>query len=114
MTTPSGNQAPNPQVSFDETRINKAAANRASSTSGFYQWLLAYTVIIVILMVINRTRIGHTLIYYSLALLLLLQLVLNYQWLASALSPITNMVARTPTQSQGGNTVNGGVQMTQG
>jgi hypothetical protein len=93
-----GNQAPAPQATFDETRINKAAANRANSSSGFYAWLLSYTVIIVILAVINRTRIGHTIIYYSLALLLLLQLVLNYNWFVTALSPITNMIARNPTK----------------
>lgn len=86
-----GNQAANPTVSYTMSQKDATLAQAANSTSAFYRWILAYTVIIVVLVVLNKTRVGHILIYYALALLLLLQLVINYQWFAQALSPITNI-----------------------
>ena len=84
-----GNQAFNPTVSYTLSPQDASRAAAANSTSSFFRFLLAYTVVIVIAVAVNKTRLGHLVIYYSLALLLLLQLVLNYKWFQQAIAPLT-------------------------
>jgi len=55
-----------------------------------FQWVLAWAVVLAFLALITRTRLGYTLVYYALALVLLFLILTNYQWIASALAPIAN------------------------
>lgn len=47
-----------------------------------YQFVAGWIVLIVVLMFINKTRVGHVLIYYGLMMLILTVLVLEYKVLA--------------------------------
>lgn len=65
--------------------------NQQTSSPGWdatYKWLLAWIVAIVILTLINKTRIGHVFIYYWLWLLILFLFVTQYQFMANVLAPI--------------------------
>ncbi len=52
-----------------------------------FQWILAWSVLGVVLLLLARTRIGYLLIYYALALSILFLIVTQYQWFAKALAP---------------------------
>ena len=65
-----------------------AAAPDVQGASAF-AWLLAFAVVIFILWLLNKTRIGHALLYYLLALAVISLLLINYRWLAGVLSPLT-------------------------
>lgn len=60
-----------------------------SSGDYTYRWLLAWAVVLVLVGLANRTRVGHAALYYLLALMLLFLVVTQYRWLTWALSPIT-------------------------
>lgn len=47
-----------------------------------YQFVLGWILIIAVLVLINKTRLGHVIIYYSLLLIILLILVTEYKQLA--------------------------------
>lgn len=68
-----------------------------SPAVGIMRWVIAWAVVIMVLALLNRTRLGHTLIYYALALMLLLLLVTQYKWLANVLQPITGKDAGSYT-----------------
>jgi hypothetical protein len=53
-----------------------------------YKWLLAWLVAIMVLTLINKTRIGHVFIYYWLWLLILFLVVTQYKYIAAALGPL--------------------------
>lgn len=63
-----------------------------SSAAVAFAWITAWTVMLVLLFAINRTRIGHTLIYYALVLMIVLLLVTNVGWFVQALKPFTDAV----------------------
>jgi hypothetical protein len=65
------------------------------------RWLLAWGVLLILLSFVNRTRIGHALLYYGLALLIVFLVVTQYQWFSWALRPIGAPVPQT-TDSEGG------------
>ncbi|MGZ6392508.1 MAG: hypothetical protein ACXWQZ_24990 [Ktedonobacterales bacterium] len=60
-----------------------------SPAVGIMRWVIAWAVVLLLLGLLNRTRLGHTLIYYALALMLLLLVVTQYKWFANVLQPIT-------------------------
>lgn len=76
---------------------------RSAQSAGSYtfKWLMAWAMFVLILMLANRTRIGHATIYYLLVLAALLLLVTQYQWLANILAPISTLTLQpsipTPT-----------------
>lgn len=57
-----------------------------------YKWLLAWIVAIVLLSLLNKTRLGHVLIYYWLWLLIIFLLVTQYKFIANVLAPIGQAV----------------------
>lgn len=59
-----------------------------STASQSYGIVLAVIVFVTILYVINKTTIGHTLIYYGLALLIFFTLLTQYQFISDALAPL--------------------------
>lgn len=63
-------------------------ANPPGSSGNTYAWMLAWLLIIALLAFANQTALGHTIIYYALVLILVLLLVTQYQFIASALAPI--------------------------
>src|SRR5690348_7684224 len=52
-----------------------------------YRWLLAWVILIFTLALLNRSRLGHAIMYYALALMLILLVVVNYGFFAWALAP---------------------------
>lgn len=53
-----------------------------------YAYLLAWFMLGVILTLLNRTKLGHAVIYYCLILLIFFVLVSNYRFIASSLRPL--------------------------
>lgn len=53
-----------------------------------YRWLLAWALMILMLGVVSKTRLGHVIIYYSLLLSIVFVLVTQYRFIAQALSPL--------------------------
>ena len=78
------------------TQANEAAATILSGgfadpvndTVAMYKWIIAWIFIVLIFMLMNRTKLGHVLVYYSLLLLLAFTLVTQYQWVNDLLSPL--------------------------
>lgn len=56
-----------------------------------YAWLVAWGVLIAILTLLNRTRLGHTAIYYGLILTLFFIVVSNYRFISTALAPFHSL-----------------------
>lgn len=71
------------------------SSTTTSSNASTFQWLLAWAVVIVLASLANRTRIGHTLMYYGLWLLLLFLLVTQYKFIAAALAPVGQPIPST-------------------
>ena len=84
----------NTVTSITTTSKGDPLANTKQSNVGqtTYQWLIAWAIMLVLLNLINRTRIGHVTIYYSLWLMLLFLIVTQYQFIASALAPLDTPV----------------------
>jgi hypothetical protein len=53
-----------------------------------FLFLLGWAVMIVLLMLINKTRLGHVMIYYGLLLLIFFVIVTEYKQLAPLISSI--------------------------
>jgi hypothetical protein len=53
-----------------------------------FLFLLGWALMIVLLMLINKSRLGHVLIYYGLLLLIFFVIVTEYQRLAPLISSI--------------------------
>lgn len=53
-----------------------------------YRWVLGWIILIGLLALANQTETGHTILYYTLVLVLVFLLVTQYQFIASALAPI--------------------------
>lgn len=71
------------------------ATTKADSISA-YRWLLAFTVLSLMLWLLSKTRFGYTTLYYLAVLVLLTTVLIHYQDIASALSPFS--------ETQGGTT----------
>ena len=56
-----------------------------------YRWLLAWAVLILVLFLLNKSRIGHLIIYYSLVLMLLFLIVTQYKWFVGVLAPFGSL-----------------------
>jgi predicted aspartyl protease len=59
-----------------------------TTTDNTFAWLLAWSVMIVMLVLINKTRLGHVIIYYALWLMLAFLIVTQYQAIANLLKPL--------------------------
>ena len=56
--------------------------------SDAYKWILAWIMAIVLLSLLNKTRLGHVFIYYWLWLLILFLFVTQYKYIVAALGPL--------------------------
>jgi len=72
-------------------------ASTADSTASVFKFVVGWGLMIALLTLLNKTRLGHVAIYYSLMLFILFILVTQYQKLAP-------LIANLPTiqQEQGG------------
>lgn len=53
-----------------------------------YKWILAWTIAIVILSLLNKTRLGHVFIYYWLWALIIFLFVTQYKFIVRSLGPL--------------------------
>lgn len=76
--------------SASSTQEGAAVVTSASgSPGGAFRWLLAWGIVLVFVSLLNRSRAGHTAIYYSLVLAILLLTVTQFKWFQRALQPIS-------------------------
>jgi hypothetical protein len=61
------------------------------SENNVFTFLLGWALMIVILMLVNKTRLGHVIIYYSLLLAILFILVIEYQSIAPLLTSLQSV-----------------------
>lgn len=84
--------------------LDDAAAVPGADEGPFsaFRWLLAWGVFLMLMSFVNRTRFGHALIYYGLALLILFLVVTQYQWFNWALAPLGSPEPQTGDTSGAG------------
>lgn len=78
-------------------------ANAISAGAATFRFLLAWGIVLVLLGLANRTRLGHVLIYYTLSLMILFLVLTQYQWFANVLQP----AAFSPPEPSNGNSSSG-------
>lgn len=72
----------------------------SQGASSMYAWVMGYTVMWVLLWLMNKTRIGHAAIYYSLMLMIVFTLVTHPQEIADALKVFgTTVTTSTPAKA---------------
>ncbi|HLZ25038.1 MAG TPA: hypothetical protein VKQ30_23195 [Ktedonobacterales bacterium] len=78
-------------ISTAAAAVASGADTSSPATSGTsaWAWLLAFAVLGLLLWLVNKTHIGHVLLYYLLVLATISTLLINYRWLSSALAPFT-------------------------
>jgi len=54
-----------------------------------YKFILAYIVVIALVVMLTKTRMGYTIVYYTLLLSLLLLLVVNAKKISDIIQPIS-------------------------
>jgi len=67
-------------------QIAPAAADPTNTISA-YRWVIAWIVLLIILALISRFKIGYTIIYYLLLLSIIFLVLTQYQAITSLLSP---------------------------
>lgn len=60
-----------------------------------YRWVAAWTVLLVLLWAMNKSRIGHVVIYYTLVLMIVFLLLTQYQSIKMVLLPVTTLSGET-------------------
>ena len=63
----------------------------ASGAAAAWAWVLAFAVLGFFVWLVNKTRIGHVILYYLLVLAVVSTAVMNYRWISSALAPLSNL-----------------------
>lgn len=72
------------------TSSSAGQSAQAATPGEAYRWFLAWAVALLAVALINRSRIGHVIVYYVLALMLAFLFVTQAQWFAGALLPLSN------------------------
>lgn len=89
----------------------QSPGEQGNSVQSDFRALLAWLVFIGIMWGLTRIPVGRVIVYYGLVMLILFILLTQYQWIASALEPLSNLrpglvraspanQADTPTPSQ--------------
>ncbi len=63
----------------------------ASDWQQDWRWLVAWAMLILLLVAINKTRIGAVITYYALALMLIFLIVTQFRFFSDALAPFANL-----------------------
>lgn len=74
----------------------------AGTVGSLTRWIIAWTVGILLIVLLNKSKWGHTIIYYTLILMLLFLFLTQYAWLQWALAPFQTLGqnANTPQTPQ--------------
>lgn len=81
----------------DTTQTNIAGYGQAETNdNSAIAYIVAWTIVFLILALFNRSRVGHAIIYYLLALALFVLLVVNYQAIVSLIAPASGQVVNGP------------------
>ena len=103
--TPAGDAAssgaPAEAATSSGTSDTAASGLAGSGNVSAYSWLLAWGVLLAIVTLINKTRIGHAAIYYALLLMLFFVILSNYRFIQTALIPFASIGASSQG-TQGG------------
>lgn len=74
------------------TQTQTTAQQTAQTPPGVaYRYIAAWTLIIVALMLLNKTAVGHTAIYYTLVLMIVFLLITQFHAIATVLAPLSNI-----------------------
>jgi cobalamin synthase len=81
------------------TTANAASTTKQASQQGKgnsnwqhdWRWLVAWAMLILLLVLINRFRWGQVVTYYALALMLVFLIVTQFRFFADALAPFTEL-----------------------
>jgi hypothetical protein len=80
------------------------------TNQGFIQYVIAWSLVLILVLLLNRTKWGHALIYYGLALSLLILVLANYRSITELLAPASQPssddeapVPEAPGDASGGN-----------
>lgn len=81
----------NPAADPHSTGTVKASLTSGSGPQqvGPFAWIMAFVVLGAFVFLLNKSRAGHTLLYYGICLLILVTLVTQYQFVTDALAPLT-------------------------
>lgn len=82
-------------TTFATATTGTGTGSDTGENASTFRWLLAWAIVIVLAGLANKTRIGHTLMYYMLWLLLLFLLVTQYRYIANALAPVGSPIPTT-------------------
>lgn len=73
-----------------EPKVNPPKADSTANDVSAYRWVLAFSVIGLILFLISKWKVGYILIYYLAALALTFLLLTQYQAITTLLAPFNN------------------------
>lgn len=73
-----------------EPKVNPPKADSTASDVSAYRWVLAFSVIGLILFLISKWKVGYILIYYLAALALTFLLLTQYQAITTLLAPFNS------------------------
>jgi hypothetical protein len=62
--------------------------------SGF-QYILSYGLVIMLFVMLSKIRAGYVFLYYLLVLCILYVIVVDYQWIAQTIAPVTGTIPAT-------------------
>lgn len=79
---------PGSSLQLATTATKDTTPSSADTELPSYQFVAGWILLFVILTFVNKTRIGHVIIYYSLLLIILLILVTEYQQIVPILNSI--------------------------
>ncbi len=99
-------------------QLGGSAPPQQSSTPQQYStfaWLVAWAVLMLFLFFVNKSKIGHLLIYYGLVLLIVFVIVTQASWFAGVLAPFSSLApGLVPGQASQTQNVSQGVPQTGG
>lgn len=75
-------------INYNSSGNSQPASAGTDENASTFRWLLAWAIVIVLASLANKTRIGHTIMYYMLWLLLVFLVVTQYKFIAAALAPV--------------------------
>lgn len=67
------------------------AQKQVAQSVSAYRWVIAFTVIGILLFLISKWRVGYTLLYYLAALLLFFIVLTQYQAITTLLAPFNSL-----------------------
>lgn len=81
-----------------DTGVSPNGSTDAGTADSLARWVIAWAAGILIIWLLNKSRWGHTIIYYTLVLMLVFLALTQYQWIAWVLQPFSHIGA-APSES---------------